>query len=236
MEKCEFYEQIMKVMYDSYIPSYSISYNCLGDAETLTLKYTFELAIYFGFFVLPFVNRLFTDHLFMRTYMRKFALFGPINKGLQMFLHDFFDWKKANGTTMREEPVHIDFYDQEPLRMSEKLFYEVGLTREEAEDVLEMHVERMKDFARYIIAHVYAVVLGDKRVLLNAPFVSSIKLRDTSFDPARMREHYARFADSDQIYQWKLNPFALDEFIPEKPMMADPVSQGAALEEPTLDR
>ncbi len=73
----------------------------------------------------------------------------------------------------RTEAAHIDFYDMEPLRMSEKLFYEIGLNTEEAEEKLEMQVERMKEFARYIVAHVYVAVLGDKRVLLNAPFVSS---------------------------------------------------------------
>ncbi len=85
----------MRVMYESYVPSYAISYNCLGDPETLTLKYTFELAIYFGFFVLPFINQLFTNPQFMKTYLRKFALFGPINKNLQdAVLRDYFNWKK----------------------------------------------------------------------------------------------------------------------------------------------
>ncbi len=40
-----------------------------------------------------------------------------------------------------------------------------------------------------------------------------------------MRQDYARFSNSDQIYSWKLNPFALEEFIPVQ-----------ALEETTLDR
>ena len=215
--KCSFYEQIMRVMYDSYIPSYTMSYNCLGDPETLTLKYTWELAVYFGFYVLPFTNQLFTDRKFMQTFLRKFALFGPINKNLQMFLRDFFNWKKANMSGPLADPVHIDFYDLEPLRMSEKLFYEIGLTTEEAEDRIEHHVEKMKEFARYILAHVYAVVLGDKRVLLNKPFVASLKLRETVFDPERMKETYARFADSNEMHQWNLNPFALETFIPEMP-------------------
>ena len=55
--KSAWYEQIMRVMYESYIPSYQLSYNCLGDPETLTLKYTFELAVYFGFYVVPFTNQ-----------------------------------------------------------------------------------------------------------------------------------------------------------------------------------
>jgi flavin-dependent dehydrogenase len=219
--KCEFYEQIMRVAYESYVPSFMLSYNCLGDPETLTLKYTFELAIYFGFFVLPFTNQLFTNQLFMRTHLRKFALLGPINRNLQTFLRDYFNWKKAQGLMPLSQAAHIDFYDMEPLRASEKLFYEIGLTLEEAEDKLDMHVQRMKEFARHILAHVYAVVLGDKRVLLNAPFVSSLKLRSTTFDPVRMRRDYAPFADSGQVYDWKLNPFALESFIPEQPMLEE---------------
>ena len=217
--KCEFAEQIMRVTYESYVPSYAVSYNCLGDPETLTLKYTFELAVYFGFFVLPFANQLFTNPRFMRTHLRKFGLLGPINRNLQAFLRDYFAWKKAQGLTPLAQPAHIDFYDMEPLRMSEKLFYEMGLTVEEAEEVLDRHFERMKDFARHILAHVYAVVLADKRVLLNAPFVSSLKLRSTTFDPARMRQDYAPFADSGEVYPWKLNPFSLESFIREQPAL-----------------
>lgn len=219
--KCDFYEQIMRTMYESYVPSYALSYNCLGDPETLTLKYTFELAIYFGFFVLPFTNQLFTNHLFMRTHLRKFALLGPINKNMQMFLRDYFNWKKAQGLMPLAQPAHIDFYDMEPLRSSEKLFYEIGLTLEEAEDQLDKHFERMKEFARHILAHVYAVVLGDKRALLNAPFIASLKLRSTTFDPARMRQDYARFAHSPEIHEWKLNPFTLESFIPPQPTLQE---------------
>ncbi len=211
--KSAWYEQIMRVMYESYIPSYQLSYNCLGDPETLTLKYTFELAVYFGFYVVPFTNQLFTDRKFMQTYLRKFALFGPINKNLQMFLSEFFNWKKLHDPKPLAEPVHIDFYDMEPLRMSEKFFYDIGLTREEAEDKMDIITERMKEFARYILAHVYAVVLGDKCVLLNAPFVASLKLRDTTFDPERMTQDYAKHAGSDKVHMWNLNAFTLENFI-----------------------
>lgn len=213
--KCDFYEQVMRVMYEAYVPSYATSYNCLGDPETLTLKYTWELALYFGFYVMPFVNQLFTNRKFMQAYLRKFAFFGPINRNLQKFLSDFFLWKKANGSIALEEAVHIDFYDMEPLRMSEKLFYEVGLTAEEAERLLEMQLERMREFTRYILAHVHAVVLGDKRVLLNAKFVAALKLRETVFDPEAMREAYARHAVSEGVYEWNLNPFAMESFIDE---------------------
>ena len=214
--KCAFYEQIMRAMYDAYLPSYEQSYNCLGDPETLTLKYTWELAIYFGFYVLPFTNQLFTDRKFMQSFLRKFALFGPINSRLQEFLRDYFVWKKKNAAGRLSEPVNIDFYDLLPLRNSEKLFYEIGLTPEEAEARVEMHVEKMKEFARYLIAHVHAVVLGDKRALLNAPFIASLKLREAVFDPDQMQQRWAKYADSDRIHQWNLDPFALETFIPEQ--------------------
>ena len=51
----------MRVMYESYVPSYAVSYDCLGDQEAFTLKYTWELAVYFGFYVVPMINNLFTD-------------------------------------------------------------------------------------------------------------------------------------------------------------------------------
>jgi len=213
--KCAFYEQIMRVMYQAYVPSYSMSYNCLGDPETLTLKYTWELALYFGFYVVPFVNQLFTNRKFMQAYLRMFAFFGPVNRNLQKFLSDFFLWKKANGRIGLAEPVHIDFYDLEPLRMSEKHFYEVGLTPAEAESVLELHVERMREFTRYVLAHVHAVVLGDKGVLLNASFVRSLKLRETVFDPDGMRAAYAPHADRVGTHEWNLKPFTLERFIDE---------------------
>lgn len=216
--KTAFTETVMRVMYEAYLPSYGSSYDCLGDPETLTLKYTWELAVYFGFYVVPFINQLFTNRKFMQAYLRKFAFFGPVNRMLQTYLGAFYHWKKVHGPGQPAEPFHIDFYDLDPLRMSEKLFYEIGLTPEEAERLMETHLENMKHFARYILAHVHAVVLGDKRVLLNAPFVASLKLRENVFDPEQMRGHYAKFAASDEVYQWNLNPFALERFIEQEPM------------------
>jgi hypothetical protein len=125
-------------------------------------------------------------------------------------------WKHNNGIKPLPEPLNIEFYSLQPLKESETLFYQIGLTVEEAEDQTEKHVERMREFARYIYAHVYAVMLGDKRVLLNAAFIKSLKLRDVKFDPEAMRAHYEAFAESEDVYAWKLNPFALEPFIPAR--------------------
>jgi len=215
--KCEFYELIMQVMYEAYVPSYAVSYDCLGDQEAFTLKYTWELAIYFGFYVMPFLNDLFTDGDFMRYYLLKFKALGRVNKTLQHFLSAFFHWKKSLAAA-QPDPCNIDFYELCPLRESEKMFYQVGLSRDEAEQALERHLGRLKEFARYILAHVHAVVLGDRRVLTNSPFVSSLKLGDTVFDVEQMRAAYAPFAESTEIYPWTLNAFALEPFLPSERM------------------
>ena len=211
-EKCRVYEQMMRIMYEAYVPSYSVSYDCLGDQEAFTLKYTWELAIYFTFYVQPFLNDLFTDLQYLPFFFRKFGLLGPINRNIQNFLSGFYKWKKGREKTAGA-PLLNDFYDMLPLRDSEKLFYEVGLTREESMEVMERQSASLKEFARYIAAHVYASVMGDKKVLLNAPFIESIKLRDLRFDPARMREQYAPFADRTEMHHWNLNPFALEAFV-----------------------
>lgn len=212
-QKCALYEQIMRVVYESYVPSYAVTYNCLGDQECFTLKYTWELAVYFGFYVVPMINNLFTDTTFMPFHLRKYGLLGPINKNLQMLLSSFFEWKKANGRLGSEKPTLVDFYQMHPLRDSEKLFYEVGLSQDEAEMVFEKHIMRLKEFARWIIGHVHAVVLDDPRVLRNAPFLRSLKLRETRFDPEAMRAAYAPHAGSAEIYEWNLDPFALEPFL-----------------------
>ena len=216
-----YYEQIMRVMYESYVPSYAVSYNCLGDQEAFTLKYAWELAVYFGFFVVPGINDMFANKRAMSVHLRKYGLLGPMNKALQHFLSDFATWKKEQGIESSERMVH-DFYRMCPLRESEKLFYQVDLSQEEIENVFDMQFARLKEFARYIITHVYASVLGDKRVLTNAPFIASLKIRMMTFDAARMRADYARFADASEMHQWTLDPFALEAAIAtEKPVVVE---------------
>lgn len=215
-EKAALAEQIERAMYEAYVPTYELSYNALGDQEAFTLKYTWELAVYFGFYVMPFANRLFTNRRFMLTFLRKFGIFGPINKCVQQFLSDFYMWKYNNGIKPLPEPLHIEYYSLLPLRESETLFYEIGLTVEEAEDQIGKHVDRLREFARYIYAHVYAVMLGDKRVLLNDAFTRSLKLREVRFNPDSMRRDYEKYADCEEMYPWKLNPFALEPFIPAR--------------------
>src|SRR5207249_11551451 len=93
--KASLYETLVRSLYQAYIPSYEISYDVLGDQEVFILKYTWELAIYFVFFVFPFINQLFTDQTFILPYLGKLSRLGRINSNLQAFLSGFYRWKKA---------------------------------------------------------------------------------------------------------------------------------------------
>jgi hypothetical protein len=215
-EKCASAEQIQRVMYESYVPSYAVSYDCLGDQEAFTLKYTWELSVYFCFFVLPMMNNLFANRRFMTPFLRRYGVLGPINANLQRFLSAFYQWKKTQPAATYHEPNLIEFYDMAPLRDAEKLFYQAGLEPDEAVEVVDRFLERLKDFARYILTHIYASVLGNREVLTNAAFIRSLKLRHTVFDPERMREHYAEHAGSNDMFDWSLNPHVLARFVPQE--------------------
>jgi hypothetical protein len=78
--------------------------------------------------------------------------------------------------------------------------------------VLDRHLNNLFELARFIIAHVTSVVLGDRRVLSNAPFMDRIKLEDIRFDPEQMRVDYAAAGTSASTYRWSFDPFVLDRF------------------------
>ena len=221
-ERCRLYDLLMRVMHDAYVPSYVVSYNCLGDQQTFTLKYSWELAIYFGFYVLPFINDMFTDERFVRQFLRRFAILGPINERLQHFLSSYYQWKKENGVT-QSEPLLKDLYDVTPLYESGRLFWEVGLSRNEAIDALDLHVERLKEFARFIVAHVAASVSGNPGLVHDKRFVSGLKLRSLEFDAEELRRAGMLARPKRDPYPWRLDASSLDLFLANDQALADAV-------------
>jgi hypothetical protein len=166
------------------------------------------------------INQLIANPEFMRPFLHRFAILGPINANLQRFLSAYYQWKKTQPTRAFEEPNLVEFYDLKPLRDAEKLFYEVGLSPDEAIEVVERHLDRLREFARYILAYVHASVLGNRDALTNASFVSSISLRNTVFDPERMKDAYVPYAGSTERYPWTLDSSALERFMPEQSTQA----------------
>ena len=209
--KCRLYERLMRAFYQGTVPSYAASCDALGDQETFTLKYVWELCVYFPFYVFPFINDLFTERRFLFLFLDKFSRLGPINARLQAFLSAFYQWKKANSVPA-PGPVFNDFTEIGSLRTAESAFYAVGVSADEAGRVLDRHLENLFELARFVVAHVTAVVLGDRRVPTNAAFLDRIDLKDVHFDPERMRADYAVVAEATATHRWSFDPYVLDCF------------------------
>jgi len=211
----ETYEQMMRALAGAYIPSYTVSYDCLGDQEAFSLKYSWELSVYFVAYVFPFINDLFGDRRFLIAFMRFFGRLGPINQGLHRLLSDFFNWKKQNGTLAPEgEPIFFDLMEIGTMREAEKCFYRVGLDSDEAREALGAQLGPLEELARFIVAHVASVVVGDERVLWSRAFVEGIELRGHGWSLDELRRRWREVEDSPERWEWSFDPLVMRRFRP----------------------
>jgi hypothetical protein len=209
--KCRAAEQLMRVFYQGTVPSYAVSYDALGDQEAFTLKYVWELCVYFPLYVFPFVNDLFTDRWFLPTYLSKFARLGPINRGVQALVSGFYQWKKRHGRRPAG-PVFNDFTELAPLKTAESAFYCVNPSADEAARLFDRHLANLNELARFVAAHVTSVVVGDRAVLTNARFVEGIDVTRLRFDLDEMRARWSEARGDGEHYRWSFDPFVLDRF------------------------
>jgi flavin-dependent dehydrogenase len=199
--KTRAYEILMQVLYQAYVPSYVISYEVLGDQECFAMKYAWELTVYFTFFVLPFINDLFTDLKFVGSFLREFAKLGALNRSLQVFITEYYRWKKLRYAPP-SAPQFFDFTEFGPLRHSEKLFYQVGLTPAEAAEVLSQEMGNLREFALYIVTNVYAAVSGKQSLLKDEDFIASLDLENLTFDLESICQRASRYQGSGQCHSW----------------------------------
>ena len=209
--KCWLYEQLEEVFYQGTVPAYAVTYDALGDQEAFVLKYAWELSIYFGFYVFPFINDFFTDRRFLLMYLGRFSRLGLINTNLQAFISGYFQWKKNRPAAARE-PVFYDFTNIAALREAEKCFYKVGVSVDEARLVLDAQLANLEETARYFAAHIYSMALGEKGAVHNRTFIESIDLGNLNFDVNQMREFYSRHAESIGQYEWSFDATVLERF------------------------
>src|ERR1700710_148382 len=125
--KVRLYEPLARAVYEAYVPSFSVSYCTLGDQECFSLRYVWELTIYFAFYVFPFINDLHVDRTFLPGFLRRFGNLGPINQGIHRLLAAYYRWKKENVVLAAPEPVFFDFTEVGALAASELTFYKVGV-------------------------------------------------------------------------------------------------------------
>jgi flavin-dependent dehydrogenase len=214
-QKCQLSESMMKAVYHAYVPTYAQSYDCLGDQEAFILKYSWELSIYFAFYVFPFINDFFTERRFVLPYLRLFSRLGPINRGVQQILSGFFQWKKAQGLTGTSRPHHVDFMEITTLMQAEKTFYQVGIDPEEARKVLTGQLNNLEELARFVVCHVASVMLDEPRIRESQAFADAIDLEAIAFDVDGWAAAWERVAADKDVKSWRLDPLILDRFRPE---------------------
>lgn len=213
-QKCQLSESLARAVYQAYLPTFYQTYDCLGDQEAFGLKYSWELAIYFGFYVFPFINDFFTDRRFVLAFLRSFTKLGPINRSVQKLLSAFFHWKKANGLLESPQPIYMDFMEIGTLAKAEKTFYQVGIGVDEAKRVLNQQLENLEEMARFVGCHVAAVMLDEPRIRTSRAFAESLDLDMLETDLEAMQARWEKYRDDERLMSWTLDPCVLDKFRP----------------------
>ncbi|MEA2559204.1 MAG: hypothetical protein QOH06_708 [Acidobacteriota bacterium] len=211
--KIRYYEPLARAIYEAYVPSFAVSYNTLGDQECFSLRYVWELTVYFAFYVFPFINDLHVNQSFLPGFLRRFSQLGPINQGIHRVLADYYRWKKENAVLEAPEPVFFDFMEVGALVAAELTFYKVGVGLDEARQVLDDQLENLRDLARWTIAHVTAAVLDDPRAATNAAYIRGIDLDNLQFDPAAMAARLeAACRETSEAYTWRFEVPCMKRF------------------------
>jgi hypothetical protein len=209
--KVRLYEQLARSIYDAYVPSFAVSYDTLGDQEAFSLRYTWELTVYFAYYVFPMINDLFTDATFSTGYLRRFARLGPINRALHHLLAAYYHWKKAHAPQPEGETILLDFTESGHLRAARECFFKVGLSSEEGRRVLDEQLESLEEVARWIVSHVAHVVTGDRRAL-SSEYVQALDLGRVVFDPQAFAQALAAIPQDAPAQAWKTPPTCLARF------------------------
>jgi flavin-dependent dehydrogenase len=215
--KIRFYEPLARAIYEAYVPSFAVSYCTLGDQECFSLRYVWELTVYFAYYVFPFINDLLTDQRFLPGFLRRFGQLGPINQGIHRLLAAYYRWKKENVEMASPEPVFFEFMEVGALAQAELTFYKVGVDLEEARQVLDEQLENLRDLARWTAAHVAASVLDDPRAVTNAAFIRGIDVNDLQFDPEAMAQRLeAACRETSETYAWRFEVPCMARFRTER--------------------
>jgi flavin-dependent dehydrogenase len=223
------YEPLARAIYEAYVPSFAVSYQTLGDQESFSLRYVWELTVYFAFYVFPFINDLHTTQAFLPGFLRRFGQLGSINQGMHRLLQAFYLWKKENVVLSAPEPVFFDFMEVGSLVAAELTFYKVGVSVDEARRVLDEQLENLRDLARWTAAHVASAVLEDPRAATNAAFIRGIDVNNLQFDPDAWAERLAAACrETAETYTWRFEVPCMKRFRTRRLEQEMPLAVGAA--------
>jgi hypothetical protein len=105
---------------------------------------------------------------------------------------------------------------------AELTFYKVGVSLDEARQVLDDQLENLRDLARWTAAHIAAAVLDDPRALTNAAFIRGIDINDLQFDPDAMAERLEAACREtsetsvSETYSWRFDVPCMARFKTER--------------------
>jgi hypothetical protein len=209
--KCRFYEMLMQSLHESLIPGYAVNYDSLGDQTCFCLRYTWELSVYFSFFVFPILNDPAANPKFIPTYVGRFSRLGKINRSLQQFISNSYQWKRLHDP-MQEQPVFHDFTELAPLARAEKTFYEVGVSAEEARGILNEQLSSLEEFARFVVVWIHSFVLNDADLVTSRALAEGVDFNNLQFDAEAMSDDHERLQDSVGEWSWSFCPSAMERF------------------------
>ena len=208
----------MRAFYQGTVPSYAVSYDALGDQEAFTLKYVWELSVYFPFYVFPFINDLFTDRRFLMTYLGEVRPPGAAQPRRAGVRQRFLPVEEAPRPAAGRGRCSTTSPSSPRSRPRNRRSTAIGPSPEEAARLLDRHLANLDELARFIAAHIASVVVGDRAVLTNARFVREIDVTDLRFDPEEMRARWSVCAGSaGRCIAWSFDPFVLDRFRRRRP-------------------
>ncbi len=209
--KCRRSEQLVRALYEAFVPSYAQSYIALGDPEAYSLKYSWELAVYFGFYVFPFINDFFTEPRFVPGFLKRFSRLGRLNHSLQKLIADFYRWRMRECEPLPEK-VFFDFMTFPALAAAETTFYRVGVSVEESRRVLDEQLGHLEPFALWIAAWIASRAIDEREALTDRAFVESLDIETMIFDPPALAARYAALAGSKGRYEWPFDPHLYEAF------------------------
>lgn len=219
LARCRRHDLLARVLYEGFVPGFTTGYAALGDQEAFTLKYAWELSVYFSFYVFPFINGLFTSARFVPPFLDRFSRLGAVNRGLQEVLTGFARWKR-----MRPPPAAPVRFELSRLPALSRALENLQITttdEKEALAILDAQIEDCLELARFVAAHVAAVVAGDPAAVHSREFVEGIDLQRLAFDPEAMPGRRHPVGDRDRPWRWGFDPAIFEPFRP-------PAAEGTA--------
>ena len=161
----------------------------------------------------PFINDLFTDRLFVVSFLSRFSKLGPLNEGVLRLISRYFQWKKATGQLGGDrDPVYFDFTRVATLRRAESTFYKVGVSNVEAKAELDRQLANLDELARFIVVRIQSVVNRNPDLMSDRRHIGALDFEALEFSSSEL----AGLAGAND-YQWDLDVDVFGEISTPQP-------------------